>query len=113
MSEPQTATAEIMVHLVRPDDGTRSYQLPEGGTLADLLRRAEIATTDEAIFVDGLPIAEAWPLHDGAVVTILPRPRNRAGEEPWHAALPAFRDEDLYREYVEVLKTRRAEDPAS
>ena len=39
MSE-KTTTAEIQVHLVHPGNAARDYHLPEGSTLADLLRRS-------------------------------------------------------------------------
>lgn len=110
MSE-KTSTAEIQVHLVRPGIAARDYHLPEGATLADLLRRSG-APADQAVLVDGVTPEEALALHDGAVVTIVPRPEDAAGDEPWRATLPALQDEDLYREYAEALKARRrSEDP--
>jgi hypothetical protein len=51
------------------------------------------------------------PLRDGAVVTIVPRPRNAAGEEPWRVDVPAFRDEDIAREYSEAMRARREAEP--
>jgi hypothetical protein len=107
MSESKTSTEEILVHLVRPAVGTRDYHLTDGATLADLLRLSGISATDQAIFVDGVPPEEGLLLHEGVVVTIVPRPRNSAVDEPWRAAVPAFRDEALFQEYSEALKTRR------
>jgi len=109
MSEPKTTTEEILVHLVRPDDGARDYHLSEGATLADLLRLSGTSTTNQAVFVDGVPPEEGLPLHEGMVVTIVPRPRVTAGDEPWRAAVPAFRDEALVQEYSEALKAHRHE----
>ena len=111
MSETRTSTEEILVHFLRPGIVSRDYHLADGTTLADLLRLAAISTANQAIFVDGVPPEEAVPLRDGAVVTIVPRPRNSAGEEPWHASVPAFRDEDIAREYSEAMKARRDADP--
>jgi len=112
MSEPKTSMVEILVHLVRPAVGARDYHLPEGATLADLLRLSRASTTHQAVFVDGVPPEEALSLRDGAVVTIVPRPANAATDEPWRATIPAFRDEALFQEYDETLKARRqAVDP--
>jgi hypothetical protein len=111
MSE-KTTTVEIQVHLVRPGVAVRAYQLPEGATLADLLRCSGSAAAGQAFLIDGATPAEALVLHDGAVVTIVPQSGNAVGAEPWRATIPAFQDEDLFREYTEALKARRrAEDP--
>ena len=73
MSEPKTSTAEILIHLVRPGVGSRDYHLFEGATLTDLLRLSGTSTTNQAAFVDGVAPEEALRLHNGAVVTIVPR----------------------------------------
>jgi hypothetical protein len=88
MSELKTSTEEILVHLVRPGVGARDYHLPAGATLADLLRVSETPTTNQAVFVDGVPPEEILPLHQGVVVMIVPRPRYAAGEEPWRTTIP-------------------------
>jgi sulfur carrier protein ThiS len=111
MSE-KTSTAEIQVHVVRPGVAARDYHLPEGATLADLLCRSGAPAAGQAVLVDGVTPEEALALRDGAVVTIVPQPGHAAGAEPWRATIPAFRDEDLFREYTEALEARRrAEDP--
>ncbi len=111
MNESRTSTDEILVHFVRPGVGTRDYHLSEGATLADLLRLSGVSMANQAVFIDGVPPEEAVPLRDGVVVTIVPRPRNAAGDEPWRAAVPAFRDEAISREYSEAMKARRESDP--
>jgi hypothetical protein len=110
MNEARTSTEEILVHFVRPGVGTREYHLSEGATLADLLRLSGVSTTNQAVFIDGVPPEEALPLRDGVVVTLVPRPRNAPGDEPWRAPVPAFRDEEISREYSEAMKARREED---
>jgi hypothetical protein len=62
-----------------------------------------------AVFVEGVLPEEALPLLDGVVVTVVPRPKNAVGGEPWRAAIPAFRDDALFREYLDVLEDRRHE----
>jgi hypothetical protein len=102
MSELKTSTEEILVHLVRPGVGARDYHRSAGATLADLLRLSETSTTNQAVFVDGVPPEEILPLHEGVAATIVPRPRNIVGDEPWRTAVPAFRDEALFQEYSDT-----------
>ncbi len=102
MSEPKTSTAEILVHLVRPGVGTRDYHLFEGATFADLLRLSGTLLSNQAVFIDGVSPEEALPLHDGMVVTVVPK--NTPGDEPWRAIVPAFRDDAVFEEYSEALK---------
>jgi sulfur carrier protein ThiS len=112
MGELKSSAEGILIHLVRPGVGVQDYHLAEGATLADLLRQSGTSTTDQAILVDGIPPEEYLPLSMGVVVTIVPRPRNAAGDEPWRAAVPAFRDEALFQEYSEALKAlRHGDDP--
>jgi hypothetical protein len=109
MSAPKASNAGIVVRLVCPGVGARDYHLAEGATLGDLLRCSGISTTYRTVLLDGVPLEEALTLHEGAVVTIDPRPTNTPANEPWRAAVPAFRDEALFQEYSEVLKMRRKE----
>ena len=106
-----TSTADIQVHLVRPGVAARDYHLPEGATLADLLHRSGSPAAGQAVLVDGVTPEEALTLRDGAIVTFVPRPGDVAGDKPWRVTIPAFRDEDLFREYTKALKARREEDP--
>lgn len=98
---------KILVRLLRPGVGVQKYHLTKGATLADLLRRSEATTTNQAVSVDGLEAEETVPLHDGAVVMIVPQPRNSAVDEPWRVTIPSFQDEALFRQYTEALKARR------
>jgi hypothetical protein len=96
MSESKTSTTEILVHLVRSGVGARDYHLPEGATLADLLRLSGASTMNQTVLVAGVPRDEGLVLREGVVVTVVPRLGNDAGDEPWRAAVPAFRDEQLF-----------------
>jgi len=111
MSESRTSTEEILVHFVRPGVDTHDYHLSEGATLADLLRLSGVSMENQAVLIDGVPPEQAVPLRDGVVVTIVPQPRNADDDEPWRAAVPAFRDEAISREYSEAMKARRESDP--
>jgi hypothetical protein len=110
MSKPETTTAEILVHLVRSGVETRDYHLPEGATLADLLRASGVSMTDRTILVDGIRIEETLSLNDGAVITIASHPTNGVGEEPWRAVSTAFQDDALFEEYMAILKAQRREE---
>lgn len=62
MSESETTTRQVLVHLITPGVGVRDYQLSEGETLADLLRQSMTPSTDQTVFVDGLPPEEFLPM---------------------------------------------------
>lgn len=99
--------SKTLVQLVRPGVGVQGYHLVNGATLGDLLRRSKASIKGKAAFIDGVPAEETTPLHDGAVVIIVPQPRNASVDEPWRATIPSFQDESLFRQYMETLKARR------
>lgn len=103
MSELKTSAPEISIRLVGPGLSERDFHLPEGSTLADLLDRSGASTQDQAILVDGQPLAELLPLRPGMVITVVPRPKDDGLAEPWRGTIPAFQDEALFREYTEIL----------
>ena len=98
---------KYVVHFIRPGVGVQKYALPAGATLAELLCRSGAATKNQAIYVDDVMAEETAPLHDGAVVTIVPRPKNAAVDEPWRATIPSFQDDALFQQYTQILKARR------
>jgi hypothetical protein len=99
--------SEIRVRLVRPGVGGQRFNLPNGATLADLLHRSAATTVNQAIYVDGVLAEGAAPLRDGAIVMIVPHPRNAAVAEPWRATIPSFQDDELFEQYRAILKARR------
>ncbi len=107
---PEKATSEIVVYLVRPGDPLRTYHLSKGATLADFLSLIGTSSTDEKVYVQGVPIEGASPLNDGTVVTIVPQSWNGRGNEPWRGVITAFQDEALFEEYMEILKAKRQEE---
>jgi hypothetical protein len=102
----ETTTSEIVIHLARPGVAAQEYHLPEGATLADFLKSAGLSSTDPQIYIQGVPIEETLRLRDGEVVTIVPRSSVK-GNEPWRATIPAFRDNALFEEYMDILKANR------
>jgi hypothetical protein len=101
------AKPEVLVRLVQPGVRTQKYRLPEGANLAELLHRSGATTLDQVVYVDGVMAGEATPLHHGAVVMIVPQPRNGAVAEPWRLTVPSFQDDALFQQYMEIMKDRR------
>jgi hypothetical protein len=101
------AEPTIRVQFVRTGVGVQECPLPEGATLAELLRRLGVATTDQDVYVDGVVAEEAGPLHDGAIVMVLPQSPRAAVDQPWRATIPSFRDDALFRQYADRLESRR------
>jgi hypothetical protein len=110
-------TPRILVRLVQPGVGTQRYDLPNGATLADLLRQSRAMAINRVAYVDGVPAEGTVPLHHGAVVMIVPQSGNAPAPEPWRARVPSFQDDALFKQYLKILKSRRVkralmEDPA-
>lgn len=98
---------KIRVRLVRPGIGVHQYQLSGGATVADLLHTAEVVGANHEIYVDGLIAEETVPLHDDVIVLVIARARDAAVDQPWRATIPSFRDDHLFRQYTDALKSRR------
>jgi hypothetical protein len=96
-----------LVRLVRPGLGVQEYHLLNGATLGDLLRRSQTATAGQVAYVDGVVADETAPLHNGAVVMIVPPVRNAAADEPWRGRIPSFQDDELFEQYRAILKANR------
>jgi len=98
-----------LVQLVRPGVGVQGYHLENGATLGDLLRRSKATITGQAAYIDGVSAEESTPLRGGAIVMIVPQPRNAAVDEPWRTTIHSFQDESLFKQYLENLKAHRHE----
>jgi hypothetical protein len=99
---------QVVVTLIRAGVGARRYRLPEGSTLDDLIRRSGAATAGQTLSVDGMAPAGPLPLHHGAVVILAPAPDTAAEDAAPPPAVPSLRDDDLFEQYREILKARRA-----
>lgn len=95
------------VRLVRPGVGVQEYYLLNGVTLADLLRQSRTTREGQVIYVDGVPADDSAPLHDGAIVMIVPQAVEAAANEPWRRTVPSFQDDELFEEFRRILKSRR------
>ncbi len=74
MSIASTAKRGMEVTLLRPDLGSQTFTLPEGATLADLLREAGGGIELKNILIDGRPLEEVLILNSGMAITVVPEP---------------------------------------
>jgi hypothetical protein len=100
---------EIVVTFVQNGVTPRRYRLPEGSTLADLLRRTGAATRGHSVHVDDITQVESFVLKNEETVIVFPAPETSAGDVPEHAAMPSLQDDLIFEEYRDILKARRAE----
>ena len=97
----------IVVRLARPGAKPEEFHLPEGATLADLLRASGTLTADQSVLVGGVPLEDALTLTDGVVVTVMPSPPID-GKTPWqYSSAPLFGDDAEFREFMEIMKEQR------
>jgi hypothetical protein len=74
MSMASIAKRGVEVTLLRPDLGPQTFTLPEGATLADLLREAGAGIQAKNILIDGRPLEEVLILNSGMAITVVPEP---------------------------------------
>lgn len=98
---------EVVVTLIRAGVGARKYRLPEGSTIENLISRSGATTARQIVSVDGIIPEKSLPLHHGAVVIIVPAPKNSAGGQHPHPAVPSLQDDDLFEQYRDILRSRR------
>ncbi len=97
------------VQLVRPGLAVREYHMLNGVTVADFLRRSETTKVGHEVYVDGRPAEDTTPLRDGSVVTIVPQPKQAPVTQPWRTTVPSFQDDEIFEEFMAILKARRKE----
>ena len=95
---------EVVVTLIRAGVGAKKYRLPEGSTLEDLISRSGATTTRQTVSVDGIIHEKQLPLHNAAVVIIAPAPKNAAGGQHPHPAVPSLRDDESSSSTATSLK---------
>ncbi len=110
------------ISIVRPGFGRQSYSMPVGSTLGELFEKVGVTTEGQLFTINGEPADRSTPLTAPAVVDLIPvseglaadssRPGRESGLKPWHATIPEFRDEGLYRAFREALEARREADLA-
>jgi sulfur carrier protein ThiS len=97
----------VTLTVIRQGIGRQDYALPEGATLADLLREAQTETEHEIIQIDGKSLEEHLVLKTGMIVTIVPMPGNAAADERWRETIGMFHGNESFRELVEAVEASR------
>jgi hypothetical protein len=112
MGTDATTAKTTSVTLVRLGDGskTEEYTLPEGSTLADLLRQAQVRTTDQLVWIDGKPLEEFVILPPGTTVTLVPKPEPVPFNDRWRETFGMFKDDPTFQEMVEAGRAFREAD---
>lgn len=106
--DPQpSAVIKAGVTLLRPGVDAQEIELPEGATLADLLREARADTSEQAIFIDGRPVEEWIVLQPNVVVSLVPRVRNATRPADWRETVGMFRDDPVFAEIAEAGRAIR------
>jgi sulfur carrier protein ThiS len=105
-TKPAAAETEGIV-LLRLGVGKQGFALPEGATLADLLREAGVHTDDQVIMIDGRRLEEILVLHPGMIVTVMPRPEETSRQESWRDTIGMFRDDPVFDEMMRMVQAER------
>jgi sulfur carrier protein ThiS len=90
----------VQITLLRPDVGQQTFKLPEGATLADLLREAGTAIGGANIMIDGRPVEEVTKLNSGMVITIVPETSRTRPKRSWQDTIGFFADDPTFEEMV-------------
>ena len=90
MSTKPVAKKNHTVTFIRMGVDKKEFDLPEGATLADLLRAAGNEPGREAIYIDGKPVEEVLVLQPGTIVSAIPRVTNRRAASQWSDVIGTF-----------------------
>jgi sulfur carrier protein ThiS len=107
MSAKPSTAEKIGVTLIRLGAGSEKHALPEGATLADLLREAGAQAEGQTILINGKPLEEFIPLQAGITVTLVPRAKNPGFDERWRESIGMFKDDPGFREMIEAVEASR------
>lgn len=105
MGAKTTEAAKGGVILIRLGVGREEYALPEGATLADLLRAAGVARDGHEVLIDGRPLEEAVALRPGMIVTLAP-----SSGKAWWKGVGTMPDDEAFRRMVEAGRAIREAD---
>jgi hypothetical protein len=100
----------IEVRLLRTGQDLRTYTLPEGATLADLMREADTTYRSSNLLVDGRYLESAIVLKSGMLITIMPEPAGTPGIRSWRDTVGMFADDPDFEEMVEAGRSIREAD---
>jgi hypothetical protein len=100
MSSATTAKPYTEVTLLRPDEGPQTFTLPEGATLADLLRAASADDRNCKMLIDGRPIAEVLFLNSGMTIAMVPEPPRAPSKRTWRDSVGTVQDTPEFRAMI-------------
>jgi ThiS family len=100
MGKASTKKRGMEVSLVRPIEGTRTFALPQGATLGDLLREAGTSLDGAKVLVDGQQIEDVFSLKSGMTITILPAPAQVSSNGSWRDSVGTVQDTAAFREMI-------------
>jgi hypothetical protein len=110
MTTASTAKEGTEVTLLKPDLGSRTFTLPEGATLADLLREAGGRVQAKSILIDGRPLEDFVVLTTGMSITVVPEPLPGPGNRTWRDTVGWFADDPTFEEMVAAGRAYREAD---
>ncbi len=108
-AKPATAEKHGVI-LIRMGVGREEYVLPDGATLADLLRVARIEKDGQEILIDGRLIEDLLVLQPGMIVTLAPSPVQVAPKSSWRNTVGMFPDDADFNAMVEAGRAYREAD---
>jgi hypothetical protein len=100
MSSATAAKPYTEVTLLRPEEGPQTFTLPEGATLADLLRSAGVAISSPSMLIDNRPIEEFVVLKSGMVISIVPESAKTPTKRSWRDSVGTVEDTPAFREMI-------------
>jgi hypothetical protein len=110
MATVSTEKGTIEVRLLRTGQDLRTYTLPEGATLADLMREANTTYRSSNLLVDGRYLESAIVLKSGMLITIMPEPAGSREIRTWRDTVGMFADDPHFEEMVEAGRAIREAD---
>jgi len=105
-AEPSTAEKNGVI-LIRQGVGREEYALPEGATLGDLLREAELNRHDQEIFINGKLLEDTLVLPQGVIVSVVPRPRIASITGSCWEGVGMFHDDPTFKELCDSVEASR------
>jgi hypothetical protein len=109
MAAVSTENRTIEVTLYRTGADLKVFTMPEGSSLADLLREAGIPPRDSGLVINGRSIESIVTLESGMTVTILPEPAGTRIRS-WRDTVGMFADDPDFEEMVQAGRAIREAD---
>jgi hypothetical protein len=107
MSASPATTAKTVVTLLRLGHGKEEIEVPEGATLADLLRLVDATTEHEEILVDGKSLEKCLILRAGMIVSVGRKVESPPPKPTWLETVGMFRDDPLFEESTDEGRAYR------